>query len=96
MEFICGQCGGKDWVFGDDARLCWKCGAPLIKATQSYVGCLMSPEFVLRRMNGVIEKRGFIEAGSGRFKREREACATALYTLALAELSGAKYWGGDC
>jgi len=92
MEFICSQCGGKDWVFGDDAPLCWKCRAPLIKATQSYAGCLMSPEFVLRRMNTVIEKHGFIATATGRFKREREACATAVYALALSELSGAKYW----
>lgn len=35
---------------------------------------------------------GFIAAGSGRYKREREACATALYALALSELSGSKYW----
>jgi hypothetical protein len=92
MEFICSQCGGKDWVFGDDAPLCRKCGAPLIKATQSYAGCLMSPEFVLRRMNTVIEKHGLIATATGRFKREREACATAVYALALSELFGAKYW----
>ena len=92
MEFICGQCGGKDWVFGDDSPLCWKCGVPLIKATQSYAGCLMSPEFVLRRMNTAMGKHGSIATGTGRFKREREASATAIYALALSELSGAKYW----
>jgi hypothetical protein len=52
----------------------------------------MRPEFVLRRMNTVIEKHGFIATATGRFKREREACATAVYALALSELSGAKYW----
>jgi hypothetical protein len=92
MEFICGQCGRRDWVFGDDAPVCWTCGAPLIKATQSYADCLMSPEFVLFRMKGVVEKHGLIDAASGRFKLEREACSTTLYALALSEMTGAKYW----
>lgn len=52
----------------------------------------MSPEFVLSRMKGVVEKHGLIDAASGRFKREREACSTALYALALSEMFGAKYW----
>lgn len=52
----------------------------------------MSPEFVLRRMNAVTEKHGSNKVASGRFKREREACATALYALALSEMSGEKYW----
>ena len=52
----------------------------------------MSPEFVLRRMKAVIETHGFIEAAAGRFKREREACSTALYALTRSEMSGAKYW----
>jgi hypothetical protein len=92
MEFICSQCGRKEWVFGDSAPACWTCGAPLIKATQSYAGCLMSPEFVLRRMKTVVETHGFINSASGRFKHEREACSTALYALALSELLGGKYW----
>jgi hypothetical protein len=52
----------------------------------------MSPEFVLRRMKTVVDKHGALEAATGRFKQEREACSTALYTLALSELFGRKYW----
>jgi len=91
MEFMCGKCGRKEWVFNDDAPLCFYCGAPLVKATRSYAGCLMSPEFVLQRMRHIVEKHGVFEAESGRFKREREACSTALYALALSEMSGKEY-----
>jgi hypothetical protein len=52
----------------------------------------MSPEFVLHRMRHVVEKHGFIEAGTGRYKREREACSSALYALGLSELFGRRYW----
>jgi hypothetical protein len=55
-------------------------------------GCMMSPEFALLRMKKVVEKYGLNAAASGRFKREREASSTALYALALSEMTGAKYW----
>jgi hypothetical protein len=92
MEFMCGQCGRTEQVFGDDTPACWTCGAPLIKATPSYAGCMMSPEFALLRMKKVVEKYGLNAAASGRFKQEREASSTALYALALSEMTGAKYW----
>jgi|SRR5579864_181668 len=93
MLFICTQCRRRDWVFGDGSPLCFYCGTFLVKATESYAGCLMSPEFVLHRMTAVVEKHGFNEAAAGRFKREREACSTALYALGLSEMFGPKkYW----
>ena len=93
MLFICDRCGRTDWVFGDYSPLCFYCGAPLLRATESYAGCLMSPEFILHRMTAVVEKHGSVEAATGRFKQEREACSTALYALGLSELFGRKrYW----
>ena len=92
MEFICSKCGRKDWVFNADAPLCFHCGGPLIGATESYEGRMMSPDFVLHRMTGVVDKHGSVKAGTGRFKREREACATALYALALSESTGKRFW----
>lgn len=90
MLFICTQCGRSDWVFGGDSPRCFYCGASLLKATECYVGCLMSSKFVLHRMTAVVEKHGFSEAADGRFKREREACSTALYALGLSEMFGPK------
>src|SRR5437868_13842169 len=45
MEFLCVKCGHKDEVVGDDTPLCLSCGVHLVKATQSYAGLWMSPEF---------------------------------------------------
>ena len=92
MEFMCSRCGRTDEVVGDDSPLCLYCRAPLIKATHTYEGLWMSPEFVLSRMRKVVEKHGFERAGTGRFKREREASTSGLYALALSEMYGKKYW----
>ncbi|MHB8216244.1 MAG: hypothetical protein ACYDDS_09210 [Candidatus Sulfotelmatobacter sp.] len=92
MEFMCSKCGRTEFVVGDQSPLCWGCGAPLIKAIQSYAGWMMSPDFVLHRMKKVVEKHGYSDVASGRFKREREACSTALYALALSEINREKYW----
>lgn len=92
MLCVCLNCGKTDEVIGNDAPLCLTCGTPLIKATQSYRGLLMSPEVVLRRMQTVVEKHGIKQAETGRFKQEREAWTSAVYSLALSQLYGKQYW----
>lgn len=89
---MCVQCGREDIVIGDDTPLCLHCGSRLIKATKSYAGLYMSPEFVLTRTQRLVEKHGFREVAGGRFKHEREAWTTALYALALSEMYRNKYW----
>lgn len=92
MQFICLKCGRTDEVIGDSHPRCLVCGKPLLKATKSYEGLLLSPEFVLKRMKTLVQKHGLQRVESGPFKHEREAWSTAIYALALSEMYSKKYW----
>jgi len=92
MQFFCLNCGRTDEVIGDSRPRCLSCGGPLLKATESYEGLLMSPEFVLRRMKTLVQKHGLQRVENGPFKHERGAWSTAIYALALSEMYSKKYW----
>lgn len=92
MQFICVKCSRTEEVIGDACPSCLGCGEPLLKATKSYDGLLMSPEFVLKRMKTLVQKHGLPRVESGPFKHEREAWSTAIYALALSEMYSKKYW----
>jgi hypothetical protein len=80
MRFACSKCGQPEEVIGDDAPLCRLCQQPMIKATDSYKGLLMSPKFVIDRMEKIAGTYGIHEAvTNGRLKKEREACASAVW-----------------
>ena len=62
-------------------------------ALESYTGLLMSPKFLIKRMQGVVEKHGRQKAeSSGRFKHEREAWTSAVWALGLTKLTGQQLW----
>src|SRR5579859_6797127 len=92
MRFKCKVCGRDDEIIGDSSPHCLYCNVPLLRATESYAGLLMSPEIVLRRMKTLVEKHGLSRVENGPFKHEREAWSTAIYALALSEINGKKYW----
>ena len=53
----------------------------------------MSPKFVIERMQRVVEKHGLQQAESrGRFKQEREAWTSAVFTLGQTEITSKTYW----
>jgi hypothetical protein len=92
MKYICPQCGRKEIVVGDQRPECLKCCTALAKATESYTGLWMSPAFVIERMNRVAEKHGLQSAeSSGRFKQEREAWTSAVWSLGQTESTGKEY-----
>lgn len=53
----------------------------------------MSPSFIIYRMQKIIETYGIREAQSNRrFKREREAWASAIWALGVTERDQREYW----
>ena len=93
MRFACSKCGRPEEVIGDDAPLCRYCQEPMIKATDSYKGLLMSPKFVIDRMEKIVGTYGTQEAlTNGRLKKEREAYASAVWSLGLSEVDGHEHW----
>ena len=94
MLFICNYClRPPEEIIGDDAPNCLRCGRPMVRATLSYKGFWMSPNFVISRMQKIVATYGIRLAQSCRcFKREREAWAAALWALGLNESQGYEHW----
>ena len=93
MRFACSKCFRSEEVIGDDAPLCRYCRARMVKATDSYEGLLMSPRFVIDRMQKIVGTYGIPEAETnGRLKKEREAYASAIWSLGLTEVDAREYW----
>jgi hypothetical protein len=94
MLFICNYClRPPEEIIGDDSPKCLKCRRPMVRATLSYKGIWMSPNFVISRMLKIIATYGYRLAESCRcFKQEREAWTTALWALGLIESHGREYW----
>jgi len=65
----------------------------MVRAASSYTDLWLSPNFVVHRMQKIIETYGVYEARDNRrFQHEREAWTTALWGLGLTELYKREYW----
>jgi hypothetical protein len=65
----------------------------MLKGIESYAGLWMSPNFVIGRMQAVVEKHGRQRAESHNlFKQEREGWTSALFALGQAEHTGNQMW----
>lgn len=65
----------------------------MIRATDSYKGLLLSPKFVIERMEKIVGTYGTHEAmTNGRLKKEREAYASAVWSLGLTEVDAHEHW----
>jgi hypothetical protein len=92
VKFVCPKCATKEQIIGDETPHCRICQVRMLKAMPGYTGLMMSPSFVIRRFETVINTRGFAEAKKGGAKREREAWISAVWALGLRETTGREYW----
>jgi DNA-directed RNA polymerase subunit RPC12/RpoP len=94
MQYVCANCLGKpEEIIGDNSPNCLRCGKPMTLATLSYKGLWLSPSFIIRRMQKIIETHGTRDdQSSRRFKREREAWTTAVWALGLTQIDGREHW----
>jgi hypothetical protein len=93
MKYLCPKCGRTEIAIGDSVPDCRFCRVLMLKPTMEYTDLLMSPNVVIRRFKGVIEKHGWKKILTGRFKQEREACIAAIWALGVQNTTGVKeYW----
>jgi uncharacterized protein YlzI (FlbEa/FlbD family) len=92
MKFRCAECGRTEEILVDLQPRCLSCRAEMIAASD-YSQVWMSPWTTIVRMKTLGETVGVERARTdGRFKKEREAWATAVLALALTKLNGEEWW----
>lgn len=92
MTFCCPGCGREEEILVDRKPRCLFCRVEMIAASD-YSELWMSPCTAIKRMRTISETFGVRRARTdGRFKKEREAWATAVLALALSKLNGDDWW----
>jgi uncharacterized protein (DUF983 family) len=92
MKFRCPNCGRTEEILVDLQPRCRACHTEML-APSDYSQVSMSPYIAIVRMKTISETVGVERARrDGRFKKEREAWATAVLALALTKLNGEEWW----
>jgi hypothetical protein len=92
MRFYCPNCDRDEEILLDRKPWCLVCHIEMIGASD-YSKVWMSPYFIISRLQKIKETYGTKRAlTDGRFKKEREAVATAFLALALSKLKNEEYY----
>jgi hypothetical protein len=92
MKFCCPECCREEEIVADRKPCCLVCRVGMVAASD-YSQVWMSPAIAIIRMKTISETFGAEAArAGGRFKKEREAWATAVLALALSKLDGHDWW----
>lgn len=92
MRFCCPNYGREEEILVERNPQCLVCRIEMIPASD-YSELWISPYIAIKRIATISETYGIDRAWTdGRFKKEREACATGVFALALSKLNGEQWW----